>query len=43
VSACSPANLLMSHNLQHQLQGTKEKRAKTRMCADLDMKVYNIT
>jgi hypothetical protein len=23
--ACSPVNILLSHNLQHKLEGTKEK------------------
>jgi hypothetical protein len=27
VCACPPVNILLSHNLQHKLEGTKEKRA----------------
>jgi hypothetical protein len=27
VCACPPVNLLVSHNLQHKLEGTKEKCA----------------
>jgi hypothetical protein len=42
---CFPVNILLSHSLQHKLEGTKEKRAYTRHArlgvhgADLDIKI----